>query len=413
MDFNLRLKVVGYFLTISEWDRHLEVIRQILNSIETFEPYAAYLRLTKGKGVPITATDISEFMKNNGFEGDYMAISLIVRLFDTRFDNSLDFEDFLKMMLSRDNPEIRFQAAQRDNYEVEQGDLLAPEIEYSMARFFYKASEFLSKIMSDPETHVILNEKNIFTSIDIGNKRILDFHNLKAFFEETKIRPKDTEIIAILRIIDINDDGKINETEFKFFIDLFSGMDPSQLTLNSLKKVHENENKLNYFGEKPNINPHKYEERRQRRQSSEKLSPLNSNTSKTSFRRKERAMGLGTSKDINTSQGLLNDSTTKLGTSFGPMKPDSYSRSQKREGASYVSENRSKEARSEFMDKTSNKSRTGGGRSYKGSSKHTKSSYRDGASYKRPGAGDFSRGGEHERSKYERSEQASVIFLIF
>jgi hypothetical protein len=48
-----------------------------------------------------------------------MSISLIVRLFDTRFEGSLDFEDYLKMTLSRDNPEIRFSAAQRDNYEVE------------------------------------------------------------------------------------------------------------------------------------------------------------------------------------------------------------------------------------------------------------------------------------------------------
>jgi Ca2+-binding EF-hand superfamily protein len=231
----------------------------VLNAIDTFEPYASYLRLTKGRGTPITATDINDFMKSNGFEGDYMSISLIVRLFDTRFEGSLDFEDYLKMTLSRDNPEIRFSAAQRDNYEVEQGDLLAPEIEYTLARFFFKASEFLSKIMQDPETHLILTQTNLFREIDSKNSRHLDFHNLKAFFEESKIKPRDSEIIAILRIIDINDDGKINENEFNFFIELFSGKEPGTHTLNVLKRAHEEDNKVNYFGEKSNQDPYKYD----------------------------------------------------------------------------------------------------------------------------------------------------------
>ena len=263
MNINNRLKVVGFFLTISEWDRHLEVIRQILNAIDAFEPYAAYLRLSKGRGTPITPSDILEFSKSNGFDSDYRSISLIVRLFDTRFEGSLDFEDFLKMILSRDNPEIRFSAAQRENYEVEQGDLLAPEIEYTLARFFFKASEFLSKIMSDPETHTILNQTRLFQEIDQNRSGKLDFHNLKAFFEESKIRPRDSEIIAILRIIDINDDGKIKENEFNFFIDLFNGREPNAMTLNGLKHEHEEENKVNYFGEKIHYDPEKYDRERE------------------------------------------------------------------------------------------------------------------------------------------------------
>ena len=288
MDINYKLKVVGFFLTISEWDRHLEVIRQVLNAIQAFEPYAAYLRLTKGRGTPITPSDINDFTRSNGFEADYMAISLIVRLFDTRFEGSLDFEDFLKMILSRDNPEIRFSAAQRENYEVEQGDLLAPEIEYTLARFFFKASEFLSKIMSDPETHLILTQTSLFRSIDNNNSRFLDFHNLKGFFEESRIRPRDSEIIAILRIIDINDDGKINENEFNFFIELFSGKEPSQKMLNLLKNAHQLENQFNYFGEKMNQDPFKYDRKAEggHRFSPVKKAPVDTYNSGMTFAKK-------------------------------------------------------------------------------------------------------------------------------
>lgn len=255
---NQRLKTVGFFLTISEWDRHLEVIRQILNGIEAFEPYAAYLRLSNGEGTPITASDVFDFMRSNGFEGDYMATSLIIKLFDTRFEGSLDFEDFLKMILSRDNPEIRFSVAQREVHEVQKGELLAPEIEYTLSRLFFKAGEFLSKIISDPETTSVINNSRLFDEITMGRSQILDFNNLKNYFTESKIRIRDEEIIGILRIVDINDDGRINKNEFGFFVNLFTGNDPSSMLLSSLKKTHSAQGQFNYFGEKANYNPGKY-----------------------------------------------------------------------------------------------------------------------------------------------------------
>jgi hypothetical protein len=113
--------------------------------------------------------------------------------------------------------------------------------------------------MSDPETHLILTQSNLFREIDSRNTNHLDFHNLKSFFEESKIKPRDSEIISILRIIDINDDGKINENEFNFFIELFSGKEPGSHVLNVLKRAHENDNKINYFGEKNRQDPFKYD----------------------------------------------------------------------------------------------------------------------------------------------------------
>ena len=348
MDVNYRLKVVGFFLTISEWDRHLEVIRQILNALEAFEPYAAYLRLSKGRGTPITATEINDFMRSNGFEGDYMAVSLIVRLYDTRFEGSLDFEDFLKMVLSRDNPEIRYAAAQRENYEVESGDLLAPEVEYTLARFFFKASQFLSKMMSDPETHLILNQTNLFKNIDKSSSRCMDFNNLKAYFEESKIRPRDAEIISILRIIDVNDDGKINENEFNYFIELFSGKEPSSIVLNSLKAAHLKENQYNYFGERMNQDAFKY------------------------AREREAAGRYSPSKGGNDANGSFSGSRSKYTTGGykGVSGSGSYGRADRDREAPASISRKYEESR---VTKNSGGSGSGGGRTYTDRSKHSSS----------------------------------------
>jgi len=265
MDVSTRLKIVGFFLSLSEWDRHIECIRQVLNSIESFEPYAAYLRLTKGKGGPVSASDIQEFLEMNGFEGDYKALALSVRLFDTRFENSLDFEDFLKLILSRDNPDIRFIVAQKPTYEVEIGATLPRELEYILARFFFKVSDFLVKIIKDPEMGSILSKESLFSTLDTANKKKLVYGDLSTFFDESRIVPRDEEIVSILKIIDINDDGEISQEEFRYFTSLFQGKEPDISVINYLKKTVVAENPINYFKETMNYNPTKYNESRESR----------------------------------------------------------------------------------------------------------------------------------------------------
>lgn len=75
---------------------------------------------------------------------------------------------------------------------------------------------------------------------------------LKRYFEMLKIMPKDSEIIAILRVIDVNDDGVIDKTEFDYFIGLFSlrlGVS-EPVNVNKLRDRNRKDNEVNYFGER-------------------------------------------------------------------------------------------------------------------------------------------------------------------
>ena len=252
MQVNRRLQLAGFFLSLAEWDRHIEVIRQVLNSLDNFEPYAAFLRLSKGRSNMVTPSDIAHFLEENGVKSDEKLLALIVRLYDTNFEGFLNFEDFLKMVLARDNPDIRFQSALRPNYDVMgYENVLSQEIEYTLARFFKKATEFLQKMISDPETQFLIRDSAIFQEVDSKRSRRIDFNNLKAFFEASKIVPRDSEIISVLRVIDINDDGVITEMEFNYFIDLFSHTSPSDSVVMKLKGLKKQEMAKNIQIEPP------------------------------------------------------------------------------------------------------------------------------------------------------------------
>lgn len=243
-----KLKIAGFLLNIAEWDRHLEVTRQILNGIVSFEPYAAFLRLTRGKSNGLTSRDIESFMRENGSTIDPFSIDNVVRVYDTKFQGFLDFEDFLKMTLARDNPKTRFEAAAtREIYDVG-SDSLAEEIEYTLNRFFTKACEFVKRLKADAESQSIVSERDLFNQLGTGNGA-LDFKILKKYFEDLRIVPRDSEMIAILRVIDINDDGIIDRPEFEYFLSLFNSKHPSDHLLQKLKERVRRDD-TNYFGER-------------------------------------------------------------------------------------------------------------------------------------------------------------------
>lgn len=63
----------------------------------------------------------------------------------------------------------------------------------------------------------------MFELIDHEKTGALDFENLQDLFGRSKILLRETEIISILRVIDINDDGLIDGVKFQFFLSLCQG----------------------------------------------------------------------------------------------------------------------------------------------------------------------------------------------
>jgi Ca2+-binding EF-hand superfamily protein len=246
----VRLKIAGFFLTLAEWDRSLEVTRQIMNGIDAFEPYAAFLRIAQSSRT-LTVEAVENFLRDNCQRPSAKELDVVLRLYDTKFSNSLDFEDFLKMTLARDNPQSRFEAAAtRETYAVGDDQRLPEEIEYTLSRFFTKACELVTRVKAEIDGNQGINEKEIFSQLSLGHNGNLDFKVLKQFFEELKIVPKDSEIISILRAIDINDDGIIDRTELEYFISMFSNKGPSSVCFSRLRDRSAVENQVNYFGER-------------------------------------------------------------------------------------------------------------------------------------------------------------------
>ena len=128
------------FLTIAHFERSLDITRQVLAEVNLFEPDTAFQRIDKDHKSQITAKDLLKFMRSNSYENEDAGMTtldecqLCIDAYDDNEDQSLDFQEFLYLILPARNPRMRQQALSRDPYILETGIKLPFDVEYAIVR---------------------------------------------------------------------------------------------------------------------------------------------------------------------------------------------------------------------------------------------------------------------------------------
>lgn len=220
------LKLAEFFLTLSDLNKHLDILKQPLNSSTNFSPMEAFsrIKLSKDRKSPyIGINDLKSFMEDCQFSVEYSTLTMLIKLYDNQYQGKLNYPSFLRMVLSSENHHAGDKYLSIPPSFGDKGGDLHPEVEFGLARFFYKSSQFLKRMVQEPEFMAVLGRHDTFKILDKCRKGILDFENIREFFNEVSIRISDDEIIGILRLIDINDDGLITEGDFELFIRILRG----------------------------------------------------------------------------------------------------------------------------------------------------------------------------------------------
>lgn len=197
----------------------IEVTRQALTCIKGFEPYSAFQRLVDEIHNPmaITSGSIDTFMREISSSVDCSSAEVLINMFSSRLTGMMDFEDFLRLVLAREATSGRFEAAKRavpENVEV------SPEVEYLLSKLIGKMCEFFRKIRTDSEIQTLLSDSSSLFGM-IGGRN-LDYNCLSSFFKTLNLNVNEKDILAILRVIDINNDGVIDRSEFDYFLSLLN-----------------------------------------------------------------------------------------------------------------------------------------------------------------------------------------------
>eukprot|EP00331_Platyophrya_macrostoma_P021349 CAMPEP_0176446816 /NCGR_PEP_ID=MMETSP0127-20121128/24576_1 /TAXON_ID=938130 /ORGANISM="Platyophrya macrostoma, Strain WH" /LENGTH=546 /DNA_ID=CAMNT_0017832973 /DNA_START=42 /DNA_END=1682 /DNA_ORIENTATION=- len=202
---------------IAGHERQIEVLRQILCEQPDFESYATFRRIDRLRRGFITAADITEFLLSNGIHHSEEECELLINHYDRDCDGRLQYSELLPILLPMDNPELRTIVTQRKVYDVGYDEFLPYEVEYALARLFAREIDYQTE--TDYLKIELANQRgfsifNAFTAIDAHESGFIDYTNLRSFFKRQGKLVKDDDVVAILRRIDRDDDGKLTYEEF-------------------------------------------------------------------------------------------------------------------------------------------------------------------------------------------------------
>ena len=217
LSYETKSKLANFFSTLLEGERQLELMRQILCEHREFEPHAAFSRIDRLRRGFLTATDINRFLSDNSINHTEIDCAAYVRRYSGKEGEHVSYSEFVKSVLTAEDSKLRATTTQRKAYEVDYGEFLAPEVEYTLSRIidreitFYKGIDYEKYSLAKRYDY---SHADAFAAVDRFSSGRIDFDNLKAFFRDLAQFPTNEELNAILRRMDKDDDGILKYGEF-------------------------------------------------------------------------------------------------------------------------------------------------------------------------------------------------------
>ena len=131
-----KLKLSDLLIAVADFERQVEIVRQILCEQKEFEPYAAFKRIDRQRKGFLTGADIQKFLADNHSHYSEKQAENLINSYDYDEDGRLNYSEFLHSVLPMDNPALRAVTTQRPVYIIGSGENLPYDVEYSLTKLF-------------------------------------------------------------------------------------------------------------------------------------------------------------------------------------------------------------------------------------------------------------------------------------
>ena len=209
--------LVNYFSTMKDLDNQIEEIRTELCQNPNFIPRLLFDSIDLDQKNYITLNDFRLYLNNLFLPFEEQCLRRLIHNFDKDKDFSIDFEEFLGLVLTKFNLSVANNISNRkiinENYRIESS------IETSFIKLL-KLELNLVKILSKIADHLKYSKDfttyEAFLAITKGEKYITS-ENLRAFLNDCDVNVHNNTFNLMSRL-DSDGDGKISYEEF---IDIF------------------------------------------------------------------------------------------------------------------------------------------------------------------------------------------------
>ena len=206
-------------MNLSEKEKQVEISRQVLCHNLNFDAYQVFSYLDCESKNYINEINLMTFLQTkNGIPCTMEELQFFILLYDENSDAKLSYSEFLNIVLSNNNFELRKKAREKIGSYCEENNLPF-NVEYSLVKLFMKELDLIrtTRILIEK-----LKKRNDFNVHDLfhylkGYGNITN-ESMKIFLEKNGILFDNNDLINIMKRLDINNDSKIDFDEFHQFL---------------------------------------------------------------------------------------------------------------------------------------------------------------------------------------------------
>ncbi|KAL4501779.1 hypothetical protein ABPG73_019916 [Tetrahymena malaccensis] len=185
-----RNRILNFLIFLCESEIFLEKLRQKACSFSEFEPYAVFQRFNREMKKELEAVDIENFMTSLNQKIDSNTIKTLMWFYDLDRNNSLSYIEFMTIVLTVEDDDLRTKISVRPTYKVSKEQFLPLHMEVAIGKLFYQQFNIQN-------IQIKLNIKTIsrlvvyFEKIDEFRSQLENDFNLQEFLDAFKFLDKE------------------------------------------------------------------------------------------------------------------------------------------------------------------------------------------------------------------------------
>ena len=236
--------LVKYFTTIKILDDEIEKIRVELCQNPSFFPKILFNIIDSNEKNFITLDDLKTYLKNNNIPYEEYCLRRFIHNFDKDNDFSIDYNEFLGIVLSKRNSSLSNNVMYRENKD----NKLENIVENSFNKLLIKELNLVKNLISIADE---LKYSKEFTTYEayisiVKDQKYITQENLANYLRENNFELDNIDPIILMFRIDADNDGQISYEEFQeIFFPYKSNYSLNDVTINKSLKINYDKRNLN------------------------------------------------------------------------------------------------------------------------------------------------------------------------
>ena len=206
-------KLAKIFINLAIGERKAEISRQVLCENEDFNSFQLFKLLDKQNKNFIDCTDIMNFLTSKGISADNLEVQLLILFYDQNYDRVLSFDEFQFLIKSQNS------SKEYPNSNITNNEPINFNIGYSFSKLLGKEIQLARKIiqlLNEIKNNKNFNIHELYHKVKVSN--FIDEEGIKNFMNNNCESFLDSDIISILKRLDLNKNGIVDLCEFHAFL---------------------------------------------------------------------------------------------------------------------------------------------------------------------------------------------------